>query len=120
MSLKTETSPQIEYDEATANKKLIGRRLRLARELRGMSQEVLAHSVDVSQDAISAYERGVRGIQSAELPLFAKALNVPVSFFYGDIYPADELNDLYNLLPEQARRLLIEYAYLVKKEFTEG
>lgn len=98
-------------------KKQIGMRIRKARETLGISQEELGFRIGKSQDAISDYETGRRGIQSSELPIFANALEVPIAYFYGDIAPDEELLALYEKLPPRARRMAIEYLYLLEKEF---
>lgn len=98
-------------------KQLIGNRIRRAREEIGITQEELAARVGKSQDSISLYENGTRGVQSSDLPAFAEALNVHVNYFYGDVYPEGELVAVYDQLPEKARDLLIEYAHMLERQF---
>lgn len=121
LGTKTESSTDdINIDAlSTEAKKLIGARIRLAREQIGMSQETLALILSKSQDAISNYERGARGLQSAELPVFGEVLGVPISFFFGDIKPAEELADIYDSLSDTGKQRLIEYAHLVKRQLEE-
>lgn len=61
---------------------LLGIRIREARKRLGISQEELAAAVEKDQGAISEYESGVRRLSAIDLPSFAKALNVPVLYFY--------------------------------------
>lgn len=60
----------------------VGSRVRLRRTLLGMSQEKLGQAVDVSFQQIQKYERGANRLASSRLYQFARALDVPVSFFF--------------------------------------
>lgn len=60
---------------------ICGERVRMAREMRGLSQEELAAKVQLkghplSQKAISRIETGQRIVADYEIPLLADALNV--------------------------------------------
>ncbi|MFV1991749.1 MAG: helix-turn-helix domain-containing protein, partial [Acidimicrobiales bacterium] len=56
-------------------------RLRMARELAGISQQDLAREVDVTSAAVSQYERGVAIPTSRSIDAFSRRLSVPVAFF---------------------------------------
>ena len=90
-------------------KQQIGERIRQARENLGLTQEQLAARIDKSQDAISSYEKGTRGIQIAELPRLAKALEVTVTYFYGDLEPDQEALTLLAQLSPERRRFVMDY-----------
>jgi transcriptional regulator with XRE-family HTH domain len=90
-------------------KKLIGKRIRQARENLGLTQEQLAARIDKSQDAISSYEKGTRGIQIAELPRLAQALDVTVIYFFGDLEPDQEAQSLLSQLPPERHRFVMDY-----------
>ena len=62
--------------------KEFGQRIRLARERLGLSQEDLATLVSKDQTAVSEYENGKRKFYVSDLPLFAKALEVPIFYFF--------------------------------------
>lgn len=47
-----------------------------------MSQEDLAAAVSSDQGAISEYENGKRKLPAADIPLFATALEVPITYFF--------------------------------------
>lgn len=64
------------------NPKLFGTRIRQAREQLGLSQEDLATLVARDQRAISEYENGKRRLSATDVPAFAKALDVPILYFY--------------------------------------
>lgn len=62
----------------------MGRRIRMAREMRGMSLETLskAMSPSVTKQAISKYEKGLAIPGSAVILALSKALNVAVDYFF--------------------------------------
>ena len=57
-------------------------RLRLARELAGLSQSGLARKLGVASSTISHYEQGSRVISTLELPRVAHALGREPGEFY--------------------------------------
>lgn len=61
--------------------KLIGRRLQLAREEAGLSQEQLAARLGCSQSTLSNYEKGKRRLYLAQLERIARVLNKPLEYF---------------------------------------
>lgn len=72
----------------------VGRRLRLKRTILGMSQESVGKQIGVTFQQIQKYERGINRMGASRLYDFAKALSVPVSYFfegYGD-YAMDEVS----------------------------
>lgn len=72
----------------------VGRRLRLKRTILGMSQEAVGKEIGVTFQQIQKYERGINRMGASRLFDFAKALGVPVSYFfegYGD-YAMDEVS----------------------------
>lgn len=92
----------------------IGARIRQAREAKGLSQEELAVGVSRSQKAISQYENGTRRMFANDLPQFAEALNVPVSFFFTGkiiIEDFDEiiLTECQRLKTIEAKQALLQF-----------
>ncbi len=70
----------------------VGRRLRLKRTILGLSQEAVGKQIGVTFQQIQKYERGINRMGASRLYDFAKALGVPVSYFFegfGD-YSIDE------------------------------
>lgn len=62
----------------------VGRRLRLLRKVRGLSQERLAEAGSVTFQQVQKYERGANRVSASMLLTFARALDVGVeSFFEG-------------------------------------
>jgi transcriptional regulator with XRE-family HTH domain len=79
----------------------VGRRLRLKRTILGMSQESVGKQIGVTFQQIQKYERGINRMGASRLYDFAKALGVPVSYFFdgfGD-YTAQEGAALYAAEP---------------------
>ncbi len=62
----------------------VGARLRERRLKLGMSQERLADSVGLTFQQIQKYERGVNRMGASRLFEVARALGVPLDFFYAD------------------------------------
>lgn len=113
----------ISYHGNAMNIKLIGNRIRQARERLGFSQEDLALKIGKSQNAISAYENGDRGIHISELPELANALEVPIGYLFGDEYDADEALALYARLDDDERKEIIGFMRLkldLRREARKG
>lgn len=60
----------------------VGQRMRQRRQELGMTQTTLGDTVDVTFQQIQKYERGANRISASRLYAFAKALRVPVSYFF--------------------------------------
>lgn len=60
----------------------VGRRLRLKRTILGLSQEAVGKEIGVTFQQIQKYERGINRMGASRLYDFAKALGVPVSYFF--------------------------------------
>ncbi|MCZ6743152.1 MAG: helix-turn-helix transcriptional regulator [Alphaproteobacteria bacterium] len=63
----------------------VGSRVRLRRNLLGMSQEKLGKAIGLTFQQIQKYERGVNRVGASRLYHLGLALDVPVSFFYEDL-----------------------------------
>lgn len=66
----------------------VGKRLRLKRTLLGLSQEAIGNAIGVTFQQIQKYERGINRMGASRLHDFARALGVPVSYFF-DGYSAE-------------------------------
>jgi transcriptional regulator with XRE-family HTH domain len=60
----------------------LGKRIRLRRVECNLSQAELGVRLGVSFQQVQKYEKGVNRVGAARLQLIAKALDVPVTFFY--------------------------------------
>jgi transcriptional regulator with XRE-family HTH domain len=72
----------------------VGRRIRLRRNVLGLSQEKLADALGVTFQQVQKYERGANRISASRLFQLGKILSVPIQFFYDDYaetYPEGEV-----------------------------
>ena len=100
------------------NETQIGKRLKALREARGLTQGELGAIVQREQQEISNWERHGR-ILARDLPMLAKALQVPIMAFFGnegtqapeaDQYPVDwALQAASAYLSEEARAQLVAF-----------
>lgn len=64
--------------------KQFGRRLKLAREQAGLSQEALAELLGVSPRMVTHYEAGSKAPQFERLPAIGEAVQKPIPWFFED------------------------------------
>ena len=62
--------------------KTIGRRLRLLRLERGLTQEQLAERLNITFQQIQKYEKGTNRVAAGRLQALAKILKVPPAYFF--------------------------------------
>ena len=67
----------------------VGSRIRLRRNLLGMSQEKLGESLGITFQQIQKYEKGTNRVGASRLQAIATILGVPVSFFFEDVPGAE-------------------------------
>ena len=115
----------------------LGKRLRRRRRLLGQTQQQLANAVGIRFQQIQKYECGANRISAARLYQLARALQVPVGYFYdgleglefdsgsgeggGEIMGRKETLDLvraYYQLGERPRRRLLDLAKSLNGELT--
>ncbi|MDR3449865.1 MAG: helix-turn-helix transcriptional regulator [Alphaproteobacteria bacterium] len=63
----------------------VGARLRMRRNLVGLSQEQLGKALGLTFQQIQKYERGINRMGSSRLFQMAQILSVPVAYFFDDI-----------------------------------
>src|SRR5712691_6169219 len=63
----------------------VGTRIRQRRALLGMSQTKLGQAIGITFQQVQKYERGANRIGSGRLYELARALDVPVSFFFEEM-----------------------------------
>ncbi|MEO0398150.1 MAG: helix-turn-helix transcriptional regulator [Pseudomonadota bacterium] len=68
----------------------VGKRLRQRRRLLGLTQQKLADAVSIRFQQIQKYESGANRISASRLWALAKALEVPVAYFFEGV---DETED---------------------------
>ena len=97
----------------------VGSRVRLRRTLLGMSQEKLGHAIGLTFQQIQKYERGANRIGASRLFDVARALDVPIQFFFEEM-PAEPTVEGYR--PEAAgepRPAVLDADPLPKRETLE-
>ena len=63
----------------------VGSRIRLRRNMLGMSQEKLGESLGITFQQIQKYEKGTNRVGASRLQAIASILDVPVAFFFDDV-----------------------------------
>src|SRR5258706_13147060 len=80
MGVNQGNKPEVKEDD----RKIMGDRLREAREYLGFSQEDVAKYLDVSRSALSNIETGQRKVDALELKKLANLYKRPVTHFTGE------------------------------------
>jgi len=62
----------------------VGSRIRLRRNMLGMSQERLGENLGITFQQIQKYEKGTNRVGASRLQAIASILSVPVAFFFED------------------------------------
>jgi len=65
----------------------VGSRVRLRRNMLGLSQEKLGEAIGLTFQQVQKYERGANRIGASRLLELSQVLGVPVSFFYDETDP---------------------------------
>lgn len=101
--IKTQSKVRTEDSE-------LGKRIRLRRVELSLSQTDLGEKLGVSFQQIQKYEKGGNRVGAARLQLIAKALDAPVSFFYGGDQKSREVDSLLFIDSSFSLRLLKAYS----------
>src|ERR1700724_640918 len=65
----------------------VGSRVRMRRNMLGLSQEKLGEAIGLTFQQVQKYERGTNRISASRLHDLSRVLDVPVSFFFDDMDP---------------------------------
>lgn len=103
---------QKESDESTAERVVLGERMRQAREYLDLSQDEVAKEVGIPRAAISLIESGQRRVDALELKKFAGIYQRPLSYFTGEEHNAQ-------VLPTEVEHLARAAANLSQKDREE-
>lgn len=68
----------------------VGNRMRMRRQIVGMSQEKLGELLGITFQQVQKYEKGTNRISASRLFYSAKTLGVPVQFFFEDLPGVDD------------------------------
>src|SRR6188472_1861620 len=80
----------------------VGARLRLRRNMLGLSQEKLGEAIGLTFQQVQKYERGANRIGASRLHELSRILDVPVTFFFDNTDPvrAPAMGGLTSLRPK--------------------
>lgn len=92
------------FDEKTPNPidVYVGGRVRLRRKLLGKSQDALAGHLDLTFQQVQKYERGLNRISASKLFELARALQVPIAYFFEGYSDSEATGAFAPLHAEQA------------------
>jgi transcriptional regulator with XRE-family HTH domain len=68
----------------------VGSRIRLQRKVKGISQQALAAALGITFQQVQKYEKGSNRVGASRLSQIARALDVPISYFFGGTQAAPE------------------------------
>jgi transcriptional regulator with XRE-family HTH domain len=68
----------------------VGNRIRMRRQIVGMSQEKLGELLGITFQQVQKYEKGTNRISASRIYYAAKTLGVPVQFFFEDLPGVDD------------------------------
>jgi transcriptional regulator with XRE-family HTH domain len=83
----------------------VGRRLREARLLAGISQSQLGARIGVTFQAVQKYESGENRLSASRLLAVAEFLHQPLSFFFGDLSENEAAAPPAALTPKEIKLL---------------
>lgn len=92
---------------------LVGKRIQLKRKEHGFSAEKLSDILEISQQQLSRYERGVNKINVFYLVGIANIFQVPIGYFFADCVEVEkteysELDQCWHNLTNQQKQAFIE------------
>jgi len=92
----------------------VGARIRLARKMRGRSQQGLAEAIGVTFQQVQKYESGANRVSASMLVRIAADLRLPVAELFGLVESTSQISDdIAAMLAEPgALRLLRSYCQL--------
>lgn len=96
----------------------VGRRIRVARRMKGVTQQRLAKELGVSFQQIQKYEKGATRISVSKLKTIAKFLRVPIYFFFQnetDGIAAGDDEGMLQLLADRDAALLMRAFSRIEK-----
>lgn len=87
----------------------VGSRIRLRRNMIGMSQEKLGDSLGITFQQVQKYEKGTNRVGASRLQAIANILGVPVSFFFDDA-PGTEGRSAAGFAEDSPERSLMDFS----------
>lgn len=86
----------------------VGSRIRMRRNILGMSQEKLGEHLGITFQQIQKYEKGTNRVGASRLQAIASILDVPVSFFFADA-PGGETHELTGMSEGRSANFVVDF-----------
>jgi transcriptional regulator with XRE-family HTH domain len=86
----------------------VGSRVRLRRNMLGMSQEKLGENLGITFQQIQKYEKGTNRVGASRLQAIASVLKVPVAFFFEDA-PGPDVSAAKGMAEENAGTFVYDF-----------
>ncbi len=86
----------------------VGGRIRMRRNMLGMSQEKLGESLGITFQQIQKYEKGTNRVGASRLQAIASILEVPPAFFFENA-PTDEHTPIGGLSEDSSMTSVMEF-----------
>ena len=86
----------------------VGSRVRLRRNMLGMSQEKLGESLGITFQQIQKYEKGTNRVGASRLQAIASILGVPVAFFFEDA-PGKEAGGVRGFAEDSSTTYVVDF-----------
>ena len=86
----------------------VGSRVRLRRNMLGMSHEKLGESLGITFQQIQKYEKGTNRVGASRLQAIATILAVPVSFFFDDA-PGQDHAKLRGMAEDSSTSYVVDF-----------
>lgn len=86
----------------------VGNRIRLRRNMLGLSQEKLGESLGITFQQIQKYEKGTNRVGASRLQAIASILSVPVDFFFADA-PGQHQGELPGMAEGRSTSYVVDF-----------
>lgn len=86
----------------------VGSRIRLRRNMLGMSQEKLGEGLGITFQQIQKYEKGTNRVGASRLQAISSVLGVPVSFFFEDA-PGQQAGGAPGLAEDSSTSYVVDF-----------
>ncbi|WP_420914017.1 helix-turn-helix domain-containing protein [Bartonella krasnovii] len=111
-----EGEPEVKAKNPHSNDILIGKRIRLRREMLKISQKELGHRLGVTFQQIQKYEKGINRVGAGRLQEIADILDISIFFFYADISTKEKNTSYDEIANKEEHTLLKSFRELKPKQ----
>ena len=94
--------------------KLIGERISIFRKSRKLTRTKLANILDITQQQLDKYEKGLNRISAAKLAIISKIFKIDISYFYENLF--SEYSIKIDESTKQSINTLFSYFLNIKKQ----